>query len=316
MSEALFVFHKDTSASCKVLSTFARLAEKLVVHGFNSTLLVADSSSEIGQLTSDAKAFAKVICVAVKQPIGHGADYLYRLVNHFQPAVGATLIIGVSNLSSRNWGPHIAAANSAEFMGGCDELVISDGRVLAVGPVMGGMVRKTTDITGRPAVLLYSGEEGVVAREPFAVTPVGIELAEGAVRFISSDPLPDTGGIPLAGASIVVAGGLGVGSAENWKLIEQFAQRIGAAVGASRAAVEMGWAPSTRQVGFSGQNVKPELYIAVGISGAVHHLAGIGGARRIVAINTDAEANIFKVADVAIVGDFKDVLSTAINKLN
>ena len=77
----------------------------------------------------------------------------------------------------------------------------------------------------------------------------------------------------------------------------------------------MGWAPSARQVGFSGQKVRPDLYIALGISGAVHHLAGIGGAKRVVASNTDPEANIFKVADVAIVGDYKDILKAALGRL-
>jgi electron transfer flavoprotein alpha subunit len=120
----------------------------------------------------------------------------------------------------------------------------------------------------------------------------------------------------LKGATKVVSGGLGIGSAENWPKIAAFAARVGAAVGASRAAVEMGWVPSSRQVGFSGQKVAPEVYVAMGISGAVHHLAGINGARRIVAVNKDPEAPIFKVADVAIVGDCAAILEAANRRLD
>jgi electron transfer flavoprotein alpha subunit len=115
-------------------------------------------------------------------------------------------------------------------------------------------------------------------------------------------------GPALKTAKIVVSGGVGVATAANWKLIEEAAQALGAAVGASRAAVEMGLAPPNRQVGFSGLKVSPDLYVAVGISGALHHLAGIGNAKKVVAINKDSEAPIFKAAHLGVVGDLTEVL--------
>jgi electron transfer flavoprotein alpha subunit len=315
MKRAFFVLHLTSSTTDSQFATLSSIAQMLAKHGIESTLLIASSSWE--RPVPHLQSFGKVIAVNVPEDIGDGAHYLGMLVAHFQNDLGAEYVIGFSNLANKNWAPQIAAPLAGEYLNSCEDLWFDGEHLLAAGAVMGGLVRKMIDLSDRPAVVLYAGEERTPADAGAEqhLTGIDLPLSSDRIRLVASAVPPGSGGIPLNGASVIVSGGLGVGSLENWKLIEEFAGKIGAAVGASRAAVEMGWAPSSRQVGFSGQKVRPDVYIAVGISGALHHLAGIGGAKKIVAINKDPEASIFKVADIAIVGDFKEVLTAAIGKL-
>jgi electron transfer flavoprotein alpha subunit len=122
-------------------------------------------------------------------------------------------------------------------------------------------------------------------------------------------------GLPIQDAEVIVSGGKGMKGVKNFALLEELARLLGGSVGASRSAVDLGWAPHSSQVGLSGKSVTPRLYIACGISGAVQHLAGMSGSESVVAINTDPEAPIFGAADFGVVGSVLEILPRLIEDI-
>jgi electron transfer flavoprotein alpha subunit len=188
----------------------------------------------------------------------------------------------------------------------------ADGSLLADRPVYSGNILTTVTFRGPRQMATVRGRTFPVPERDDARAGALVQLdvpgAEGISEEILGFEATETGELGVEGAAIIVSGGRGVKGPEGFEPIRQLAQVLGAAVGASRAAVDAGWIPYKHQVGQTGKTVRPDLYIACGISGAIQHLAGMGNAKVIVAINKDKDAPIFGVARYGIVGDLFEVV--------
>ena len=200
------------------------------------------------------------------------------------------------------------------------DLEVDGATVAGVEPVFGGTINVKTKFAGdKPGIVIvrpksFAAEEaggGAATVKALTVPDVG---ATGSAR-IKERFVEESSGPKLDEAAVVVSGGRGLGEAAKYTMVEQLAKLLKGAAGASRAIVDAGWVPYSHQVGQTGKVVKPTLYVACGISGATQHLVGMKGSKNIIAINKDAEAPIFGVADLGIVGDVHKVLPKLIEAL-
>jgi electron transfer flavoprotein alpha subunit len=246
---------------------------------------------------------------------GPGADALAALAAEHSP----DLILFPTTYTSRDVAGRLAAKLDVPVISnGLDVSV--DGGISVESSIFGASQNVSTRFEGRgPALALIRPKS--FAAEPSGggaprIVPVEVPIADQhrSARVVER-VIDKATGPKLEEAPIVISGGRGLGDPKNFALLEEFASLVGGAVGASRAVVDAGWVPYAMQVGQTGKTVKPTVYIACGISGAMQHTVGMKGAKNIVAINKDAEAPIFKLADLGIVGDVLKVVGQVIEEL-
>jgi len=301
MSILVFAEHDNSTLKSETLKTVA--AAQAI--GGDITLLVAGSNCQ-----TVAEAAAKVNGVA-KVLVADNAAYEHQLAENVsllvtELAADYEHIIATALSTGKNFMPRVAAL--------LDVTQISD--IIAV---------ESSDTFVRP---IYAGNaiatvQSLDSKKVITVRATGFDAVatDGAAQIVALDSVTDAGTSShvsdeltvsarpdLGAASVVISGGRGMQNGDNFKLLEGIADKLGAAIGASRAAVDAGFVPNDMQVGQTGKIVAPDLYIAVGISGAIQHLAGMKDSKIIVAINKDPEAPIFQVADYGIVADLFDAL--------
>ncbi len=266
-----------------------QMAGKLGEYGADKVFMVESAALE--QYTTDAYTNA-----------------LAELAQEHQP----TAILLACSAAGRDVAAQVAQRLNTGLMTDCTEIALEDGQLVFTRPLYAGKAFTKAVCTDARPVMATIRPNVLAADEPQsgrAAEVVAAGTNPGDIRQVIKNIVKEVSTRPeLTEADIIVSGGRGMKEPENFALLEELADILGAAVGASRAAVDAGWRSHSDQVGQTGKTVSPVLYIACGISGAIQHLAGMTSSKCIVAINKDPEANIFKIADYGIVADLFEVV--------
>jgi electron transfer flavoprotein alpha subunit len=236
-------------------------------------------------------------------------------------AGGYRAVVFAATATGKDLAPRVAAKLGVGVAADLTDLAADGDAIVVTRPVYAGKALQTVRVTGRPAVLSLRPNVFTPDERAAGVTPEALPVASrGRVKIREIKAAP-AGTLDVAEAQVIISGGRGLKEPANFKVLEELAGAFGgrAAVGASRAVVDAGWRAHADQVGQTGKTVSPSLYIAVGISGAIQHLAGMRTSKVIVAINKDKDAPIFKVADYGVVGDLFEIvprLTEEIRKLH
>lgn len=308
MAEVLvYVDHADGAVrkpTLELLTLARRLGEPVAVAlgpGAEATAATLAEHGATRVLTADAAEFAEYLVVPK-------VDALQAAYEAVSPAA----VLVPSSAEGKEIAARLAVRIGSGLITDAIDLEAGDEGPVATQSVFAAAFTTRSRVSKGTPVITVKPNSAPVEAAPAAgaVETLSVSFSEKATgtRVVSRTPRESTGRPELTEAAIVVSGGRGVNGAENFALIEGLADSLGAAVGASRAAVDAGWYPHTSQVGQTGKSVSPQLYVAAGISGAIQHRAGMQTSKTIVAINKDPEAPIFDLVDYGVVGDLFEVV--------
>lgn len=303
---------KLVKASLGAINCGKGIAEKAGVP-YNVLLVGAGANDAAGEV---AKTGAEKLYVADDAKLENYLDELWAdIVADVANQAGATYVIGLATTQGKAVLPRVACKLDAGMAS--DIIEVTDG-LNFIRPVYAGNLNAEVEITTDKKVVSVRGtaydpieEAGEAATETVSVSadPNGYNKTFVKMDEVVSDRPP------LTEAGVIVSGGRGLKNGENFKVVEELADLLKGAVGATRAAVDAGWIPNDYQVGQTGKIVAPDLYVAVGLSGAIQHLAGMKDSKVIVAINKDEEAPIFSVADYGLVADLFEAVPEMVEKI-
>jgi electron transfer flavoprotein alpha subunit len=243
------------------------------------------------------------------------AETLAGLADMNKPAV----ILFASSYTGRDLVANLSARLDCGAISDVGDFLLKDGSVEATIPALGGSYQNTSSLSGYGTKLLLvrpKSFEPKMNGQVLSIEEVPVASADGLRRIRMKDRVTvKREGPQLEGAKTIVSGGRGLKGEENFAILKDLAELLGGAVGATRAAVDAGWVPYAMQVGQTGKTVKPDLYIACGISGAVQHLSGMKTSKTIISINKDADAPIFQYSDFGIVGDVFKIIPQLVEEL-
>ncbi|HPU12444.1 MAG TPA: electron transfer flavoprotein subunit alpha/FixB family protein [Aeromicrobium sp.] len=310
MSEVLVLIDaaagKVTKPSLELLTIARRIGEpSAVVFGEADTAVLAEYGA--AKIYSYADSVYDEFLVAPK------AEALAALVAEKSPVA----VLAPSSAEGKEIAARVALKSGAGLITDAVDVAVDGGTITTTQSVFAGNFTVAAQVTKGAPVIAVKPNAAAPEAAPAAgaVEAVSFDVTDAAkqVKIVASEPRVSTGRPELTEAAIVVSGGRGTGG--DFSEVEALADVLGAAVGASRAAVDSGWKPHTFQVGQTGKVVSPQLYVANGISGAIQHRAGMQTSKTIVAVNKDEEAPIFELVDFGVVGDLKTVLPQATEEI-
>jgi len=310
MSCLVIAEHDNASIKVATLNTVAAAAK---IGGEVHVLVAGGGSAGAAAAAAKIAGVTKVLHADAPQLADFLAENVAAVVVGL--AKGYSHVLAPATSNGKNVMPRVAALLDMQQI---SEIVAVESPDTFVRPIYAGNALATVQSSDAIKVITVrtTGFDAVAAEGGSAAVESVAAAADSGLSSFISRAVSKSERPELTAAKIIVSGGRGMGSGDNFKILEPLADKLGAAMGASRAAVDAGFVPNDWQVGQTGKIVAPDLYIAVGISGAIQHLAGMKDSRVIVCINKDEEAPIFSVADYGIVGDLFQVVPQVIEELN